>query len=273
MMEMKKFAFRVSFIAAAVFALLIMMTLFADHSVFAGEYNLKYEVKEGEANSVDWGSTYDSDAVTYAEIKTSKKGYISFTADFSCYVSLCNANKKVISRGSASDGVYVNGSSDYTYMRTACFGVAKGKTYYIRIKGMPYSTDSSGNYVGVIEWNGKKIKPAKFGKKKTKARAIKRKKTVKGLFVAGNKKAQWFKITNKKTSTKITIASAKNCDSFKITAYYKSYGKWYTSTHYVYRSSPKNVLTGTVSRKVKHTYYLKVQPMYKTSGYYTIKWA
>ena len=274
MMAMERKTMRIAVSAVFAAALLIVMMMCAQERSFAEEYNLRNPLQEGVSTSVTWGTEYDSNAVTYAQFTTSKKGYVTFTADFSCYVMLCNSKKKVVSNGTQSSGEYVNSNSSYPYQRTISFGVAKGKTYFFKIKYMPGSKNSSGEYVGTLKWTGKKISPCKYGKKKSKARTIKKKKTVKGLFVAGNRKGQWFKITNKQKTTKITVTSKKVNYRMKYKIYYKSYGKWYDITYSTLRSDDyyKDVITGTVSRKAKHTYYIKVFPDAKTSGYYTIKW-
>ena len=257
--------------AASVAALICIMALMTSES-FASTFTFK-DVPQGKSYDAFFGEINDYDVTAYYKIKPTKKGYITFTADYSGYVALCNSKKKVISKGS-STGDYLSGNSDYPWQRSVSYGVAKGKTYYVRVKGMPVYDSTDANYWARVKWNNSKVSPSKCGSSKAKAKAVKRKKTVKGLFVAGSKKAQWFKITNKQKTTKIYINSKKNDDAVKFKIYYKSFNKWYDTTYTLMRSDDyyKNTITGTISKKIKHTYYIKVYPDAKTSGYYTIKW-
>lgn len=263
-------------ITAMIFAVLVMA--FSQSEAFAGEWYFDdahgNRIEENALTDALWGSEYEYDNVTYFELKPSKTGFITFTAWYSGYTALCDSNKKVVSIGSYSGGDYLSGLSTFPYQRTISYGVKAGKTYYLMMTGMPNEKNEDGIYTATVKWTNTKVKSSKYGAKKSKSVAIKRGKTVKGLFVAGNKKGQWFKITNKQKKTKITFTSKNNNDKLKVLVYYKSFNKWYKSTHYVYRSDSgyKNVLTGTVSRKIKHTYYLKVYPDGKSSGMYTLKW-
>lgn len=272
-----------TFACASVFTVvLIMMMAFTQAEANAGTWYFDdahggdRRVKEGKLTEVTWGTEVDNDCVTYFELNPTKTGYITFSiqsSGYSGYASLCDANGKVISKGTYNTkGDSINGGSSYKYMRSISYGVKKGKTYYLRIDGYTSQKNSEGECYSTVKWTNSKVKASKYGKKKSKAKAIKKKKLVKGLFTAGNKKGQWFKITNKQKKTKITIKSSKNNESFKIITYYKSFNKWYKNTSHVYRSNSTNTLTGTVSRKAKHTYYIKVVPEGKSSGYYTIKW-
>ena len=277
---MKKNALK-TFACASVFTVvLIMMMAFTQAEANAGTWYFNdangNRIPEGVQMNVFWGTTTDYDCVTYYELKPSKTGYVTFSilsSGYSGYASLCDSNLKVISKGTYNtDGDYIYGGSSYKYQRSISYGVKKGKTYYLKLDGYSSQKNSAGYCFATIKWTNGKVKASKYGKKKSKAKAIKKNKTVKGLFVAGNKKGQWFKITNKQKKTKITIKSSKNNERFKVIAYYKSFNKWYKDTSYVTRSTGKDVLTGTISRKVKHTYYIKVVPDGKSSGYYTIKW-
>ena len=286
---MKKMFMRTSAAAVlTILAVIIMMAMMqvTAHAAFndrsadgakAMPSNRTLTIAKGKVVKINFGTAYDYTNYYYFKIKPNATGVIAFTDDYThgSNVALCNAKKKIISRGEKSYDDFYSAGSQYPYQKVLYYGVKKGKTYYIRVKGASAEYEAYGlPYVGNVKWTLSKVKASKYGTSKKKAKAMKKKKTVKGLFVAGNKKAQWFKITNKQKKTKITFLSKKNNGSFKVTVYYKSYGKWYNSTYRVYRSdsSNKNVLTGTVSKKVKHTYYLKVTPDAKTSGYYTLKW-
>ena len=269
---MKKSTLHLTMITAASAAALVFIMAMVTSETFASTFTFK-DVPQGKSYDAFFGELPDYEVTAYYKIKPTRKGYITFTADYSGTVALCNSNKKVISKGSGSgDSLYPNASA--SYLKKVSYGVAKGKTYYIRVKGMPNYDSTDSNYWAKVKWTNTKVAPSKCGSSKAKAKAIKRKKTVKGLFVAGSKKAQWFKITNKQKTTKIYIKSSKNNDAVKFKIYYKSYNHWYDNTYTLMRSDDyyKNTITGTISKKIKHTYYIKVFPDAKTSGYYTIKW-
>lgn len=230
-------------------------------------------VKQGVKTKVVFGANASSSTIAYYKIRPTKTGTIQFTVNpnYSGYVSLCNARKKVISKYDAN-GEWIWGDSSTSYFRKVFFGVKKGTTYFIKVKGYSYDRNDFGNYVGYVKWTNAKFKQSKYGKSKKKAKAIKKKKTVKGLFIAGKKKAQWFKITNKQKKTRIYLKSPRTNGTIKIKAYYKSYGRWYNVTYSVYRGKVTEKLTGTISKKVKHTYYLKIYPDKKSSGNFTLRW-
>ncbi len=139
---------------------------------------------------------------------------------------------------------------------------------------MPTTTDSEGRYAGVLKYTNTRISPSKYGSSKKKAKAIKKNKKIKGLFVAGSKKPQWFKITTKQKVTKISINAAKTDYYLNFKVYYKSLGKNKSALSTLGRPTDynKDTLTGTTNKKAKHTYYIKVYPEAKASGHYTIKW-
>lgn len=256
-------------IAAFIVAMAVIAALSIEE-VSADTYSIK-NVEQGKNEKVIWTNEYDSNAVTYFLIKPTKKGYVTFGADFTGYASLCDANRKVIGIGD-TEGDFFNGESSFPYQQTISYGVDKGKTYWIKVTGYPSKTNEYGEYYAMVKWTNTKVKPSKYGKKKKKAKAIKRKKTVKGLFVAGKKKPQWYKITTNKKKIRINLKSPKCSGSIKYKMYYKNYNKWYNQTFETWRASSIQPVDGTVNKKVKHTYYIKVYPDGKSSGAYTIKW-
>ena len=238
--------------------------------------NRTMTIPANKAVKINFGTVYDYNTnYYYFQIRPTKTGTIKFTNDYTHgdSVVLCNSSKKVISRGYKNYDDFYSAGSSYAYQKVLYYGVKKGVTYYIRVKGA--STDRASYeypYIGSVMWSNKASSQSKYGKKKSKAKAIKKKKTVKGLFTAGNKKGQWYKITNKQKTTKIIFKSPRTNGTIKVKIYYKSLGHWYNSTYSVSRSSGKNPITGTISKKVKHTYYLKVFPDGKSSGNYTLMW-
>ena len=260
---------------AVIFAAALLMIIMAASTVdsYAKERVYNSTLDEGVLQPI-WWPTYDVDTTTYLKIKPSKKGTITFTADFMCYVSLCDSNKKVLCRGYYDSGDYIDPANTNAFMQKVHYGVKKGVTYYLKVYLMPNTQNSQGYYVGKVKYTNAKVSPSKCGSSKKKAKAIKKNKTVKGLFTGGTKKAQWFKITNKQKKTKIYIQAKKINYALDFKVYYKSAGKWKdVSTQLTWQTDySKDVFTGTINMKAKHTYYVKVSPYGKSSGSYTIKW-
>ena len=215
----------------------------------------------------------------FIKIKPAKTGIITFKDDFSRGYSivLCNAKKKIVSVGNNYSSVedFLSWNSPYKEQTFINYGVKKGLTYYIRLKGG--STEradyqSSTPYIGTVKWTNKAIKPAKSGKSKKKAVKLKKGKKVKGLIVAGDKKGKWYKIKSKYHQTKI-ICSAKNCNGAIVAdVMYKSGGKWQkTRCTGVRRSNPSGSVV-IYSTTKKNTFYVKVHPEKKDSGVYYLSW-
>ena len=232
------------------------------------------EVKLNFGTSV---SLYDK--YYYIKIKPSKTGIITFTDDFthSYSVALCNASKKVVSVGNnyGQTGDFFSYGSAYKWQTFINYGVKKGTTYYIKIKGG--STERANlqtgtPFVGTVKWTNKSVKPAKSGKSKKKAVTLKKGKKVKGLIVAGDKKGKWYKIKSNYKQTKITC-SAKNCNGAIVAeVMYKSGGKWQKMKCSGVRSDSPSRSVVIYSTKKKNTYYVKVHPEKKDSGVYYLSW-
>lgn len=266
---MKKSITRLSVTLITLFSLTLILFAFTQDYVSAKARTLV----EGKSTKVVFGKSA-ADKVLYYKVTPRKTGALEFSlsSGYSGYVALCNSKKKVISSWSLDKG-WVWGGSDHPHFRHMFFGVKKGVTYYIKVDGSSYLKDKKGRYVGYVQCSSKKLSASKYGTKKSKAKAIKKKKTAKGLFIAGSsRKGKWYKITNSKKNTYITFKAPKTNGRFKLTFYYKSYGKWYKSTYYASRSDSAVTFKGYISKKVKHTYYMKVFPEGKSSGTYSIKW-
>ena len=262
-------------VVSAVFVAAVLLTIAvyaSSGTVYAGTYSSSLE--EGKLTPLIYPFAYDYEAVTYLKITPSKKGTITFTADYSCYVALCDSKRNVISVGYTSPGDTVMPDNLNPFMRKVHYGVKKGVTYNLKIYGMPTRQDENGYYTGKVKYTNSKVTPAKYGSSKKKAKAIKKNKKIKGLFTAGNKKAQWFKVTNKQKKTRITISVGKINYGLNITGYYKSGSKWKKTESVITWQTDYNsdTFTGTISKKKKHTYYIKVTPRDKTSGSYSITW-
>lgn len=265
--------------AAAAIAVFLMLFVFAASESYAVTRYVTLD--KGVSTDVTWdidSSQANSDLITYFKIRPSKTGIVTFSMsndNYSGYAFLCNASKTVISKGDSS-GDWLWGGSSTAYLRKVMYGVKKGKTYFIKVKGYPSYDYDTGTYHSVVKWTNGAVKAAKSGSKKSKAKAIKRKKTIKGLIVGGDKKAKWYKLTTKKKNIKIYFKVPKTTGTIKITAYYKQYGnKGKTMSLNTSRSRGTTSSTGftfTNIGKKKVTIYLKVQRDKKSSGNYTIRW-
>lgn len=219
------------------------------------------------------------DKYYYIKIRPTKTGIITFEDDFSHGYSivLCNTKKQVISVGNnyGSPGDFLSWDSGYKWQRTINYGVKKGKTYYIRLRGGSISRanlQTGTPYIGTVKWTNKSIKPAKSGKSKKKAVTLKKGKNVRGLIVAGDRKGKWYKIKSNYKQTKITC-SAKNCNGAIVAeVMYKSGGKWEKINCKGVRSSDPSRSIVMYSTKNKNTYYVKVHPEKKDTGVYYLKW-
>ncbi len=197
----------------------------------------------------------------YTKFKATKTGYISVAAaeiadyPYSVYVKLTNNKKKDYSTQTAVNNSYVY------------YGVQKGKTYYI-------ATKSSADFYNL------KIKQTavkeKSGSSKSKAKTIKKGKTVKGVQIANKKKSgnDWYKfyLPSKKNFTitlkggtsssygrdlVVKISAASGRTIFGSTMYVENGGGTYKSTNPF----------------AAGTYYLQVAKRDKmSSGWYSIKW-
>ncbi len=221
-------------------------------------YNLSYTYYNGSDRAIGNNQPIavgQRDAQTnYFSFKAPYTGYLRVQGDTTARnhkVILCDASKRAVSGAS-----YLG--NDPTY------GVAKGKTYYIRVDAR---FNSKGAYV--LNAANSKISE-KSGKTKKKAVTIKKKKTKSGIIESGknSKQADWykFKLTSKK-KVNITVTTGSN-ESLKITLYkggkrIKTVTARGNSTGYI----------KSIGKWKKGTYYIKVQRGTSTSsGYYTLKW-
>lgn len=194
--------------------------------------------------------------INYFKYEATATGYIRTYANeeisrrYGVKVTLCNSSKKAL-----STAAFIRNNPTY--------GVRKGKTYWIRL------TNSYSNSDGFYAFQIKSVKIAeKSGKTLKKAVTVKRKKVVKGTIEAGVNQADWykFKLTGRKA---VTISLTGGTDGeFKFTVYRGT--KRVDS-----KNAPKN-FKGTLKSRgkwPKGTYYIKVQRVGKTSGYYSMKWS
>lgn len=239
----------------------------------AGTYHIGvYTTRENAVYSLSYAFFDGSDRAigNNAEIAVGQRdaqtNYFSFRAPYTGYLTvrgdttagnhrvvLCDASKRAISGTS-----YLGSAPTY--------GVAGGKTYYIRVEAR---FNSNGAYA--LKVSNSKISE-KSGKTKKKAVTIKQKKTKSGIIESGknNKQADWykFKLKGKKKVT-LTISGGSS-ESLMVTVY--KGGKK------VRNGQQRLSGNGTITLKSrgkwsKGTYYIKVQRGSSTaSGYYNIKW-
>lgn len=217
---------------------------------------------------------------TYIKFKAKATGYVTVKAtnvsalytDTYGGISLCSSNKKVISE---ADERYYTEYNDSLYY-TMTYGVKKNTTYYLRVKAM------GGTKITATFKTVKK----NAATKRSKAKTISKNKSVKGVIIANDKKADWYKIKLTKSQQLKLSYSAKTDGSSKYSGikvtFCKSNGKNFLSNSYdwVSRSNPSSWMkfyrqysNGKKTGLATGTYYVKVEPYTKTSsGYYTLKW-
>ena len=220
---------------------------------------------------------------TYIQFKPAATGYVTVKAEniSAIYtdtwggISLCNAARKVISE---NDERYYTEYSDAKYT-TMTFGVKAKTTYYLRVKAMGGTK---------ITASFKKLKVNKKALSNSKkAKTIGKGKNVKGVILAGEKKADWYKIKlTKSQKVRLSMTAKTNGTSgysgIKVT-FCKSNKKNFLSNSYIFASRSqstdrvtflkRNVYTGKETGIDAGTYYVKAEPYtVASSGYYTLKW-
>lgn len=235
-------------------------------------------VSEGIETKINFGNEKDRDSYHYLKIRAIKTGYIELVNDYTVGygIALCDENKNVISVGDKKKDDFYSTGSPNKYQTIINYGVLKGKIYHIRLKGNPYykRTSSTDPYIGTVKWTNTAVKAVKFGTSKKKAVNLKKGKNVKGVFTAGNRKAQWYKIKSKKKHTNIYFSASKANGHFVGEVFFKSKGKWNKWKIYTRRGKKLTKSHGYIKKNISRqtTYYVKVYPDYKTSGAYTLKW-
>ena len=234
--------------------LLCSLILSAAMSLYASAYPVKKGADFKLVSSEDGTSGYTADGkwsenVTayhkltiedkYASVYVTGLENGSQNTTYGMYIALCDAGRHVLD-ASTGNGTYVKYVKD-SPIGTG-FAVKKG-TYYIRVTGAK-------NYRVIVVTNKWKDKSKT---KKSKAATVKRKKAVKGAFLAGEKPStsDWFKfkLTKKKAVTlyadfsigngryAVLIKTPRNKTTQYINGgqslYWKSTGKWSKGTYYI----------------------------------------
>lgn len=174
----------------------------------------------------------------------------------SLYIQLCNKNKKSLTNATLSS----------LNLYSENFALKKG-TYYVAVtSGLRYQLSSSVN-----TWKDRS------GTKQSKAKLIRKKKTVKGMIALtdSTKKVDWFKIKiSKRSKIQLNVAAVCTGTSSNMKVEIVPANKHYTLLN-------ASVLLGTTGRKLKSrsklnagVYYIKVTKLTKScSGVYGITYA
>ncbi len=242
----------------------------------------KSNVKITDANSY-----YESGKETVIKFKSKVTGYITLTFsnasniyDTYGFVTFCNSKKKALGK---KDEFY--DTLGKPYQKTRTYGVKKGSTYYFKVMSK-----------GGVKINSTVVSVKKnAGTKRTNAKSLGKNKTIKGVIIAGSKAADWYKVKLTKKQILNFYYTAKTngavlgndgkiycINGIKYTVC-KSNGQPLIAGEYDWANLilpsdkdqyyMRNTVTGQKSGLNPGTYYIKVEPLNKTSsGYYTIKW-
>ncbi len=249
----------------------------------AGTYRLEFQVypKYGSSSwfifsvvSTAAGKTVPTNNTVYACGHTGNNTTSTFkiTVPSTGYLKLALGD---ISRATYPTTVYAKtkGFSDFVSFNSS------GNIIYVGVKKGTYTfTVKTSTPIYGVKASFKKIKESKYGKKKSKAVTLKKKKTVKGLLITNSKKAHWYKFKlNKNQKVTLNFKTAL-CGSGSYTGglKYTLYASYDTGGGTIYDGgreiSYKPSTIGLGSKLKKGTYYLKVESYKGGTGYYTIKW-
>lgn len=196
--------------------------------------------------------------------RAASSGYITITlssdsgSQSGAAGTICLYGAKKQKALSGADRYQTTGQSSFG--STVSYGVEKNKTYYIQLKAE-----------GAVSVSCKFTKVKEnSGSKKSKAKALTKKKTAAGILAAGKTTADWYKITIKKKQILHLYYSGKTNSRILFT-FSGKYLK--TAKRYIAHGNEKTQHSYSLERIQPGTYYVKVEPADKcSSGYYTIKW-
>ena len=185
------------------------------------------------------------------------------------YLTLAMAD---VSGSTYSVKVKTSGFADYEYLSSSA------NTTWIAVKKGTY-TFTTNTYAPIYGVKAKftKVKEGKYGKKKSKAVTLKKKKTAKGLIITNGKKAHWYKFKNTKTKKvkltfKTSLSGGGGYGGIKITVY----GPRNSFTKYIYSGTGTTTIqpytTTTGNKLAKGTYRIIVESYKNGTGYFTLKW-
>lgn len=243
------------------------------------DYNLGSLKKSGSVTVIreQTAQTNPSDGLDetdYFKFKAPSSGYVVFTANnipknvgdnLHLDVFLCNAKRKEITDTKYNQFVISEEES-------ITFAIAKGKTYYLRVD--TYDEEYQ------LDYKFTKVKEKTGNNKKSKAATIKKKKLVKGLLMAGEKKADWYKIKLTKKQVLYLTVSVKSHLGINVDVYDKD-GEEIDGLDFYQPASENETKTmysenwsGKKMKLKPGTYYVKVyvNKDARGCGYYSLKW-
>lgn len=263
---------KVLFHFAVIFAVLLPAGLKAHAEEYA-VVDAGYLSSKGSTELRETENTGEVDNY-FIKFKVKKDGYVTFTAKtppdkdysgaFHGFWRLCDSSKQSLTH-----------SDMFRMEEYVTFAVKKNKTYFLKVEF---------NDAVIINHDYKAVTD-KSGNKKSKAYNLKKNKTVPGLLMAGENKADWYKIKlPKKQTLKLTFTTKSNnglCvevfSSKNLNRYLNGLSKHQTQSmdETVYLASRNgNYDTDPYIKLPKGTYYVKVYGMkgWQQSGYYSLKW-
>ena len=260
------------FLFAVILAVLLPAGLKAHAKDFA-VVNAGYLSTKGSTELRETESTGEVDNY-FIKFKVKKDGYVTFTAktppdkDYSGayhgFWRLCDSSRQSLTH-----------SDMFRMEEYVTFAVKKNKTYYFKVDF---------NDAVIINHKYKAVTD-KSGNKKSKAYNLKKNKTMPGLLMAGENKADWYKIKlPKKQTLKLTFTTKSNNGLCVEVFSSKNLNRYLDGLMY-HQTQSMDETVSLASRKgnnnrdpyiklPKGTYYVKVFGMkgWQQSGYYSLKW-
>lgn len=236
------------------------------------DFNKKKSVTIAEADSYGAKGSY-----TWLKFKPGSDGYLSVTISApqnaaghaTGYIALFDEAKRT---ALSSKSIFYNSERGKSSVwRKFIFGMQKGKTYYLRIRGENAVT---------IERKFTKTKDSS-GAMQAAAKALKKNKAKIGLIPAGTSQADWYKVTiSKKQKIRFyyTVKASGTAASFRISIYsgkkrLASRNVYCTSGEQKYTLCWQNKTTKKTTGMDAGTYHVKIERANATSsGYYKVKW-
>lgn len=261
-MEKRSLINKVTSLVLAV-AMMFSVIMVMPKDVSAAELSLP--AKGGTVSITDEMSSGVSGQLSYIKYKPSKNGYLqlSFSSATALYSSAAGKVQLLdASRNKALSTQMTYDTSSYEKIdKTECYGVQKGKTYYIVVLS-----------AGGVNIKAKFTKVNdKSGKKKSKALNLPKKKNVVGTVIAGNSSSHFYKFKlTKKQRINFCITPYLG-DDVSVTL---SGPGVYTRTFRIGSGAWGQKYPITTSNAVATgTYIVQVKPSVKTcTGYYKVNW-
>jgi hypothetical protein len=258
----------------------------SDDLKFVTEQNDTEDSEEPEAVS-EWTDDSFATGAEPAMTRTATKKEKSLTLDmYDGYSSYRTFKIRVTGKGYLRLKVFPSDEYGYAYLKgpgfrdyeyisssnhTRYIGVKKG-TYTFKVKSSSYSVK--------VKYKFKRVKESTYGTRKSKAKALKKYKTKKAIFVTNKKKAHWYVLRNPKKQTVALYVNAKKLcgggsysGGVKVTVYFPDGQSRYTVVYpgnYGNLYIRRDVYGG--SKCMRGTYRIKVSSYEGGTGYFTLKW-